>query len=62
MPLPIPKLHPDVRHEAKIKQRPWRTLHLRTCDKCQKEIISIYPTEDMRKVSCEECYQQEVYG
>jgi hypothetical protein len=22
MPLPIPKLHPDVRHEAKIKQRP----------------------------------------
>jgi hypothetical protein len=45
-----------------MQQRPWRTLYLRTCDKCRKEIVSIYPSDDTRMVYCEECYRQEVYG
>jgi hypothetical protein len=41
--LPIPRKHPDVRHEERMKIRPGRTLYLRTCDKCKKEILSVYP-------------------
>gem|GEM_PF-5576175 len=26
-----------------MKLRPGRTLHLRTCDKCNKEMLSVYP-------------------
>ena len=62
MGLPLPKQHPDVRHIQRMKQRPGRTLHLRSCDKCQKEMLSVYPVGDAKKVYCEECYQQEVYG
>jgi formylmethanofuran dehydrogenase subunit E len=62
MSLPLPKLHPDIRHEKRMKQRPWRTLYLRTCNKCGKEMVSVYSVEDTRKVYCEECYRQEVYG
>jgi len=40
--LPLPKRHPDVRHEERIKLRPWRTLYLRNCDKCNKEMLSVY--------------------
>ena len=59
---PLSKQHPDVRHEARMKQRPGRILYLRSCDKCEKEMVSIYPAEDTRMVYCEECYRQEVYG
>jgi hypothetical protein len=62
MDLPLPKFHPDIRHEKRMKQRPWRTLYLRTCDKCGKEMVSIYPVEDTRSVYCEACYRQEIYG
>jgi len=60
--LVIPKLHPDIRHGERMKQRPGRMLFLRTCNKCGKEMLSIYPAEDMRKIYCEECYGKEVYG
>ena len=60
--LQLPKQHPDVRHEARMKQRSGRVLHLRTCDKCGKEMVSIYPAEEVKTVYCEECYRQEVYG
>ena len=60
--LPLPRRHPNVRHEERVKQRPGRTLFLRMCDKCRKEILSVYPMEDVRRVYCEECYGKEVYG
>lgn len=41
--LPIPRKHPDIRHEERMKLRPGRTLYLRSCDKCQNEILSVYP-------------------
>ena len=60
--LPIPEKHPDVRHEERMKLRPGRTLFLRTCDCCGKEMLSVYDQEHEWKVYCEECYQKEVYG
>ena len=58
----LPKLHPDHRHERRIPLRPVRASFLRTCDKCGKEMVSIYPAEEVKTVYCEECYRQEVYG
>jgi len=32
--LPLPRLHPDTRHEERNKQRPARNMYARICDKC----------------------------
>jgi len=62
--LPLPRKHPDVRHEERMKLRPERTLHLRACDKCEKEMLSVYAKQswEEKKVYCEDCYKREVYG
>ncbi|MDP6575236.1 MAG: hypothetical protein QF755_01960 [Candidatus Peribacteraceae bacterium] len=59
--LPIPKLHPDERHKARLNKRNPRKLWARTCDKCEKEIQTTYSPERPEKVFCEDCYLQEVY-
>jgi hypothetical protein len=60
--LPLPRKHPDIRHEERMRLRPWRTMFLRTCDKCDKEILSVYDRDYSWKVYCEKCYQKEVYS
>jgi hypothetical protein len=62
--LPLPKFHPDVRNNLRMKLRPGRTLHLKNCDKCEKEMLSVYAesSETTEKIYCEECYKQEIYG
>jgi hypothetical protein len=60
--LPIPRKHPDVRHEERMKLRPGRTLYLRTCDCCEKEMLSVCSEEHEWKVYCEQCYQKEIFG
>ncbi len=42
--LPLPKKHPDIRHQERMDKRPWRTLYLRNCDKCGEEMLSVYPS------------------
>jgi len=59
--LPLPRKHPDIRHEERLKQRPPRELHLRNCDKCWKQMISVYDEGFDGTVYCEECYKDEVY-
>jgi hypothetical protein len=39
----LPRKHPDVRHEERMKLRPGRNLYLRNCDCCGKEMLSVYP-------------------
>jgi hypothetical protein len=39
----LPRKHPDIRHEERMKLRPGRTLYLRNCDCCGKEMLSVYP-------------------
>ena len=69
--LPLPRRHPDIRHEERMNLRPGRTLYLRNCDKCTKEMLSVYDPKEFLlgddtkyewKVYCESCYQQEVYA
>lgn len=57
----LPRKHPDVRHQERLLKRPWRTLHLRTCDKTWNEILSVYPENTPFDVYSEEAYRNEVY-
>lgn len=58
--LPIPKKHPWVRFEERMKIRNKRKIYERKCDKCSRHIITIYPDTRPEKVYCEECYDKEV--
>ena len=60
--IPLPRKHPDVRHQERLDKRPGRTLYLRTCDKTGEEMISVYPQESNLKVYSQLAYQKEVYG
>ncbi len=60
--LSIPELHPDIRHQKRVDMRQWRILHLRRCDRCNKELLSAYSLNYEGKVYCEECYQQTFYS
>jgi formylmethanofuran dehydrogenase subunit E len=60
--LPVPHRHYNVRHIERLKERPWRILYLRTCDKCATEMLTVYPKEYAGKVYCESCYQKEIYS
>jgi formylmethanofuran dehydrogenase subunit E len=44
-----------------MEKMPKMELYLRRCDKCWKEIISVYPKWVEFKVYCEECYNKEMY-
>jgi hypothetical protein len=59
--LPVPRLHPDIRHEKRMALRNPRKLWKRNCDKCKKEIQTTYSPERPERVYCEACYLREVY-
>ncbi len=58
--LPIPRRHPDQRHLDRMSLRNPRKLFERTCDKCQKDILTTYSPERSEIVYCEECYNNTV--
>jgi len=60
--LQLPRKHPDIRHEERMKLRPGRTLYLRNCDKTGEEILSVYAPDYPGKVYSEKAYQQEIYS
>ena len=59
--LPLPRRHPDIRHNQRMQKRPWRTLYLRNCGKTWEEMLSVYPTTYKGIVYNEKAYQQEVF-
>lgn len=58
--LPIPKKHPDVRHNDRFNKKPKRTLYLRNCDNCNIETTSLYSQEVDLKVFCSKCYKNTI--
>ena len=60
--LPLPRKHPDVRYSERIQKTPNKQLYLRHCDKCWKEMLSVYDEKYPGKVYCEACYNKEIYG
>ncbi len=61
MDLPIPHLHPDIRHHKRLALRNPAKIWERKCDKCQKSIQTTYSPERPETIYCEECYLAEVY-
>ena len=61
MDLPLPRKHPDVRHNERISGRSGIKLFPRACGKCGKEMQTTYGPERKEIVYCEECYLKEVY-
>jgi hypothetical protein len=62
--LPIPSIHPDERHNRRLKLRNPMRLTKRNCYLCGKEINTTYLSEPKggpKKVLCEECYKKEIY-
>ncbi|MCX6807338.1 MAG: hypothetical protein NTZ80_00810, partial [Patescibacteria group bacterium] len=57
--IPPPTLCPDCRQKRRISFRNERTIYKRTCDRCQKSIISIYAPDKKFTVYCRECWWSE---
>lgn len=62
MQLPIPRLHPDIRHKQRLNARNPRRLWDRKCMKCWAAIQTAYAPERKEKVYCEACYNKELYS
>jgi hypothetical protein len=60
MGLPVPHRSPLQRHKDRISLLPPRKLYQRHCQKCQKEIQTVYAPERPEIVYCEQCYLSEV--
>ncbi|MEK7217873.1 MAG: hypothetical protein AAB728_00230 [Patescibacteria group bacterium] len=59
--IPLPRFHPEERHEQRLLLRPPRKLWERNCAKCGKNIPSTYAPERPEIMFCEECYLAAVY-
>jgi len=62
--LPLPPIHPDERHNRRLKLRNPMILRKRNCFLCDKEIDTTYLPESEggpKKVVCTEHYNQEIY-
>lgn len=59
--IPLPRLHPDERHNRRMRLRPSRTFYDRKCDKCRKKISTTFAPERPEMIFCEDCYLKEVY-
>lgn len=58
--LPIPRVHPNERHDERIRRLLPCELFNRECDFCKKAIHTPYKPGCREKVYCESCYQKEV--
>lgn len=58
MNLPIPRIHPDVRHLNRMNRRNPRVLYERSCSQCGSGVHSTFQQEDPRMVFCDVCYSQ----
>lgn len=54
--IPEPKLCPDCRQQRRLTWRNERNLYQRTCDLCQKKMLSIYRKDNPFPVYCLDCW------
>lgn len=62
MRVPEPTCCPDCRQQRRLAWRNERTLYSRTCDKCKKNIISIYSPDKPHVVYCSPCWWEDSWG
>lgn len=56
--LPLPKKHPDVRHEERVMRRKSRNLFLINCSICWEPELSSYSPTESSKIICSECLEK----
>ena len=54
--VPQPTLCPDCRQQRRLAWRNEHSLYNRRCDLCQRDSISIYPTNSPFTVYCHDCW------
>jgi CxxC-x17-CxxC domain-containing protein len=59
--IPVPRVHPDERYDARLRLRNPRRLWTRSCAKCDKEMLTTFAPGMKETVYCEECYRAAVY-
>jgi len=59
--LPIPREHPDKRHLNRILFKNYKKLFDKKCNKCRKDIKTIYNPEKEENIYCNNCYNNEFY-
>ncbi|MFA5800102.1 MAG: hypothetical protein WC840_04040 [Candidatus Peribacteraceae bacterium] len=59
--IPLPRVHPDERYDARLRLRNPRKLWTRPCMKCGKEMQTTFGPDRPDIVYCENCYLKEVY-
>lgn len=58
--LPLPDHCPACRHRHRMALRSERQLFKRTCDKCKKSMVSVYPQEALYLVYCTNCFWENI--
>lgn len=59
--LPLPRLHPDVRYQARMRyMNPFR-IEQRNCSRCNRSVDTTYERGRSETLVCEECYLKEIY-
>ncbi len=59
--LPLPRKHPDVRYDQRMKMHNPRRLWTRACAKCGREVRTTYSPERPETVYCENCYRELIH-
>lgn len=54
--VPSPQFCPDCRHQRRLTWRSERKFYNRKCDKCGKDLITIFYPDQSYKVYCKECW------
>ncbi len=60
--VPQPELCPTCRDQRRLVWRNERTLYSRTCDMCEKGIISLYQADSPYTIYCYECYYSDKWN
>ena len=56
--LPLPRKHPNVRHQERINKRWTKTLNKWICSNCSKEILYLQTPWKNKMIYCKTCYQK----
>jgi hypothetical protein len=59
--IPLPRLHPTERHQARFRMHNPPKIWSRRCAKCDEAIRTTYPPERPEIIFCESCYLSSVY-
>lgn len=57
----LPRKHPDIRYQERMKNLNLPFLYQALCHQCQKEIDTSYPPSEQHNIYCQTCYEKALY-